>query len=144
MPGWVEQGVAEYQKRMQHDVTLHVVEIPTAKRGKTSSVTRLMELEGKALLAAVPKGAKLIALDVLGKTISTPDLAAMLNDWRMNGSDIAIAIGGPDGLSPQVLAASEGKMSLSALTLPHPLVRVLLTEQLYRAWTITEGHPYHR
>jgi 23S rRNA (pseudouridine1915-N3)-methyltransferase len=86
----------------------------------------------------------LVSLDVLGKPFSTKDLAQKLNDWRMDGSDIALVVGGPDGLSSEVLNASAQKLSLSALTLPHPMVRVILAEQIYRAWTITQGHPYHR
>jgi 23S rRNA (pseudouridine1915-N3)-methyltransferase len=144
MPAWVETAVSEYKKRLQGEITLQVIEVPTAKRGKSTSVDKLVEQEGKAILAACPKGAKLVSLDVLGKPISTQNLAQKLNDWRMNGSDIAIVIGGPDGLSSEVLAASIQKLSLSALTLPHPMVRVILAEQVYRAWTITQGHPYHR
>ena len=131
MPAWVETAVGEYKKRLQGEITLQVIEIPTAKRGKSSSVSKLVEQEGSAILAACPKGAKLVSLDVLGKPFSTENLAQKLNDWRMDGSDIALVVGGPDGL-------------LSALTLPHPMVRVILAEQIYRAWTITQGHPYHR
>ena len=86
----------------------------------------------------------MVSLDVLGKPFSTENLAQKLNDWRMDGSDIALVVGGPDGLSKEVLNASVQKLSLSALTLPHPMVRVILAEQIYRAWTITQGHPYHR
>lgn len=144
MPAWVESAVGEYKKRLQGEINLQIIEVPTAKRGKTSSVNKLVEQEGKAILAACPKGAKLVSLDVLGKSFSTENLAQKLNDWRMDGSDIALVIGGPDGLSQDVLKASVQKLSLSALTLPHPMVRVILAEQIYRAWTITQGHPYHR
>jgi 23S rRNA (pseudouridine1915-N3)-methyltransferase len=144
MPAWVETAVGEYKKRLQGEITLQVIEIPTAKRGKSSSVSKLVEQEGSAILAACPKGAKLVSLDVLGKPFSTENLAQKLNDWRMDGSDIALVVGGPDGLSKEVLNASVQKLSLSALTLPHSMVRVILAEQIYRAWTITQGHPYHR
>jgi 23S rRNA (pseudouridine1915-N3)-methyltransferase len=144
MPAWVETAVGEYTKRLQGEISLQVIEVPTAKRGKSSAVNKLVEQEGRAILMACPKGTKLVSLDVLGKPFSTKDLAQKLNDWRMDGSDIALVVGGPDGLSSEVLNASAQKLSLSALTLPHPMVRVILAEQIYRAWTITQGHPYHR
>jgi 23S rRNA (pseudouridine1915-N3)-methyltransferase len=144
MPAWVETAVGEYTKRLQGEISLQVIEVPTAKRGKSSAVNKLVEQEGRAILMACPKVAKLVSLDVLGKPFSTEDLAQKLNDWRMDGSDIALVVGGPDGLSSEVLNASAQKLSLSALTLPHPMVRVILAEQIYRAWTITQGHPYHR
>ena len=103
-----------------------------------------MEREGEQILRAVPAGDKVIALDVQGKRLSTADLAAELSTWQMSGDNFSLLVGGPDGLSPQCLQRAGSRWSLSDLTLPHPLVRILLAEQLYRAWTITVNHPYHR
>ena len=96
------------------------------------------------MLAAIPKGDRVIALEVLGKNWSTEQLAAQVEDWRMDGRNISLLIGGPDGLDSRCSAIADQKWSLSALTLPHPLVRVMLAEQLYRAWTVIQGHPYHK
>ena len=103
-----------------------------------------MEREGEQILKAVPAGDKVIALDVQGRRLSTADLAAELSAWQMSGDNFSLLVGGPDGLSPQCLQRASSRWSLSDLTLPHPLVRILLAEQLYRAWTITVNHPYHR
>ncbi len=144
MPGWVYQGVEEYHKRMPRELGVEWRELPLAQRGKSANAAQLMEKEGEALLKAIPDGDRVIALDVLGKSLSTPQLAQRLSDWQMSGDNFSLLIGGPDGLSQSCLARAEMRWSLSALTLPHPLVRVILAEQLYRAWTITVNHPYHR
>lgn len=144
MPAWVEDGVAEYRKRLPAEIQLDIRELPMAKRGKTTDIRRAIAQEGEALLAAVPKGDVVIALDVLGKTVSTESLAASLRQWQMEGDNISILVGGPDGLAAECLSAARQKWSLSAMTLPHPLVRVVFAEQLYRAWTILANHPYHR
>ena len=144
MPGWVEEGYAEYAKRMPPESKLKLVEINAGKRSKNSDIQRLTQLEGEKMLAAIPKGAKVVALDVLGKAVSTEQLANELKDWQASGQDIAILVGGPEGLAADCLAAANQKLSLSKLTLPHPLVRVVLAEQLYRASTILKGHPYHK
>ncbi|MEH6549491.1 MAG: 23S rRNA (pseudouridine(1915)-N(3))-methyltransferase RlmH [Pseudomonadales bacterium] len=144
MPAWVEAGVAEYTKRLGRELPLTFVEIPLAKRGKNAAIERLVEQEAKAILTACPAGARLIALDVKGKAVSTEKLATSINDWRMDGRDVALLVGGPDGLAAEVLSVAEESWSLSAMTLPHPLVRVILAEQIYRAWSINQGHPYHR
>ena len=144
MPGWVEEAFTEYAKRMPTESKLKLVEIAAGKRGKNSDIKRLTLQEGEKMLAAIPKGAKVVALDVLGKALSTEELAKELKGWQGSGQDIAILIGGPEGLADDCLKQAQQKISLSKLTLPHPLVRVVLAEQLYRATTILKGHPYHK
>jgi 23S rRNA (pseudouridine1915-N3)-methyltransferase len=144
MPEWVNSGVAEYGKRLPRELQLVWREIPLAKRGKDTPAQQSCAAEGEHILKAIPPGERVIALDVQGKRVSTEDLARQLETWQMSGEHYNFLIGGPDGLSPACLARADQRWSLSDLTLPHPLVRVLLTEQLYRAWTITVNHPYHR
>jgi len=144
MPAWVEDGFTEYAKRMPPESKLKLVEIAAGKRGKNSDIKRLTQQEGEKMLAAIPKGAKVVALDVLGKACSTEELAQELKGWQGSGQDIALLIGGPEGLAEECLKQAQQKISLSKLTLPHPLVRVVLAEQLYRATTILKGHPYHK
>ncbi len=145
MPAWVDEGVAEYSKRLPRELRLEWRDIPLAQRGKKNAdAAGLMEKEGELLLKAIPDGDRVIALDVRGKPWSTEQLADQLRDWQMEGMSVSLLIGGPDGLSPACLQRADARWSLSALTLPHPLVRVLLAEQIYRAWTITVNHPYHR
>jgi 23S rRNA (pseudouridine1915-N3)-methyltransferase len=144
MPAWVVEGVREYDKRMPRELKVEWREIPLARRGKDNNADRLREQEGEQMLKAVPAGDRVIALDVLGKRLSTEQLARTLGDWQMSGDNYSVLIGGPDGLSREVLGQAQQRWSLSDLTLPHPLVRILLAEQLYRAWTITVNHPYHR
>ena len=144
MPSWVTQGYDEYAKRINGDCKIELVELPMAKRSKNSSVPQMKEKEAQTIFSAIKPTEYIVALDVLGKQVSTPDLAVKIKNWQMLGCDIALLIGGPDGLHDDVLAKAKEKMSLSKLTLPHPLVRVLLAEQLYRAWSINKGHPYHK
>ncbi len=144
MPAWVNQGVAEYQKRLPRELQLEWREIPLARRGKDARADQLRAREGEQLIKGIPRGDRVIALDVEGKPVATGQLAERLRGWQMTGDNISLLIGGPDGLSPECLQRADERWSLSALTLPHPLVRVLLAEQLYRAWTITVNHPYHR
>jgi len=144
MPAWVNQGVDQYCRRLPRELNLQWREIPLAKRTRDARAELLMEREGEQILKAVPAGDKVIALDVKGKRLSTADLAGELSAWQMSGDNISLLVGGPDGLSPQCLQQASSRWSLSDLTLPHPLVRILLAEQLYRAWTITVNHPYHR
>ncbi len=144
MPTWVNAGVEEYGKRMPRELKLQWREIPLARRGRDNDTEKLRAREGEQMLRAVPAGDQLIALDVRGKRLSTEQLAARLGDWQMSGDNYSLLIGGPDGLSAEVLQRAQQRWSLSDLTLPHPLVRILLAEQLYRAWTITVNHPYHR
>lgn len=144
MPDWVEAGYAEYAKRMPRDCTVELVELPLAQRGKNTDIARAMEKEGEEMLAVIGKGEQVIALDVKGKAWSTEQLAEQMAQWRMSGSNYCLLIGGPDGLAPQCLALAQMRWSLSALTLPHPLVRIVVIEQLYRACTILQNHPYHK
>lgn len=144
MPAWVETGFNEYAKRLPRDFSLEVVELPMGPRGKNAPIAKAIAKEGEMMLAAIPKGDKVIALDVLGKPWSTEKLADNLASWSMECSNYSLLIGGPDGLAPQCLARADAKWSMSALTLPHPLVRIVLAEQLYRAWTLLNNHPYHK
>lgn len=144
MPRWVTDGYNEYAKRLPQDMQLELVELSLGHRGKNSDVARAKKLEGDQMLAAIPKGDRVIALEVGGKSWSTEQLADQLEDWRMDGRNVSLLVGGPDGLDSRCVALADQKWSLSALTLPHPLVRVLLAEQLYRAWTLIQGHPYHK
>ncbi|MDF2181714.1 23S rRNA (pseudouridine(1915)-N(3))-methyltransferase RlmH [Neptuniibacter sp. CAU 1671] len=144
MPDWVNAGYQEYSKRLPADMTLELVELPLGYRGKSSDTARAIKQEGDQMLAAIGKGDLVVALEVLGRNWSTEQLSEKLDGWRMSGRNVSLLIGGPDGLDPRCSALAEQKWSLSALTLPHPLVRVLLAEQLYRAWTILQGHPYHK
>ena len=144
MPGWVQQGFDEYAKRLPPECALRLTEVAAGKRGKNADITRIRRDESERLLAAVPKGALILALDVDGKHWSTQQLAGQLERWMAGGQDVALLVGGPDGLTEQVRVAAVQQWSLSPLTLPHPLVRVILAEQLYRAWSILRNHPYHR
>ena len=143
MPQWVETGFNEYHKRMPAELKLETIEIPLSPKGKGSS-NPSKESQGQAILKHIGKQDRVVALDVLGKSMSTESLATQLANWQMSSQDICLLIGGPDGLSTECLQRADTKWSLSDLTLPHPLVRVLLMEQLYRAWTINQNHPYHR
>ena len=144
MPAWVESGVAEYLQRLPREWRCELLELPLAQRGRKSAPHQSRADEGRRLLAAIPPASQLIALDERGTHWSTVQLAEQLSTWLGAGRDVALAIGGPDGLDPQVLAQAEQRWSLSMLTLPHALVRILVLEQLYRAWTILNNHPYHR
>jgi len=144
MPGWVQQGYEEFAKRLPPELSPRLVEIAPGRRGKGADLKRAVREEGERILKAVPKGARAIALDVGGGSWSTERLAESLRQWQGDGRDLALLVGGPDGLAPDCLRAAEARWSLSPLTLPHPLVRVVLAEQLYRSWSILVGHPYHR
>ncbi len=144
MPAWVEAGVDEYRKRLPPELALNIREIPLGKRGKNADIARAIAQEGEAMLAAIGARDRVIALEVKGRAWSTEQLAQQLAGWQMGGDDVSLLVGGPDGLAPGCLARAQERWSLSPLTLPHPLVRVLLAEQLYRAWTLNNNHPYHR
>ena len=144
MPAWVEQGVNEYCKRLPPELKLEIKEISAGKRGKGADIQRAIQEEGKQILAAIGQYDRVIALDVKGKPWSTEQLAGELENWQREGDDISLLVGGPDGLSAECLQRADQRWSLSALTLPHPLVRIVLAEQLYRAYTINTNHPYHR
>jgi 23S rRNA (pseudouridine1915-N3)-methyltransferase len=140
MPAWVQEGYAEYARRLSRDLPLQLVEISTKSRDPARATIE----EGAALLGAVPKGAHIVALDGRGKAFSSEELAAQLARWRMLGKDLAFLIGGADGLSAAVLERADQRWSLGPLTLPHPLVRIVVAEQLYRAASQLGNHPYHR
>jgi len=144
MPAWVDEGVQEYHRRMPRELKIDWKTLPLAARGKNTRPAQHREQEGEQILKTIPEGDRVIALDVRGKSLSTELLAESLKQWQMSGDNYSLLIGGPDGLSDACLQRAERRWSLSALTLPHPLVRILLSEQLYRAWTITVNHPYHR
>jgi 23S rRNA (pseudouridine1915-N3)-methyltransferase len=144
MPAWVADGFAEYRKRLSRELPLDLVEIRLGARGKGRDSARAIAEEGAAVRAALPKGAHVIALDGRGTAWTSEQLAAELKRWRMQGSDLAFLIGGPDGHAPDVLTAAHQRWSLGPLTLPHMLVRLVVAEQLYRAATMLAGHPYHR
>lgn len=144
MPGWVSAGYQDYAQRLPHECRLHLIEIAPAPRTKGTDLARAVREEGERMLDLIPKDAYVIALDVRGTQYSTEQLSAQLNGWLQNGQDVALLIGGPDGLSAACLKRARQRWSLSTLTLPHPLVRVVLAEQLYRAWSMLQNHPYHR
>ena len=144
MPGWVSQGYEEFARRMPPECRLNLIEIPAAKRTKAADVKRLLVQEGERILEALPKHALVIALDVTGQRWDTEQLSQQLDSWMHEGRDIALLIGGPEGLAPNCLARAERSWSLSPLTFPHPLVRIIVAEQLYRASTILKHHPYHK
>lgn len=144
MPGWVEDAYGEYAKRLPRECRLVLHEIPAGRRGKSADLARLTRDEGERQLAAVPDGCRIVALDAGGHAFDSHELAARLRRRIDEGRDLALLIGGPEGLAPACLAAAEERWSLSRLTLAHPVVRVVLAEQLYRAWSIITHHPYHR
>ncbi len=144
MPAWVEQGFNEYCRRFPNDMPLYLTEIPAGKRGKNADIKRILQKEGELTLAAIPKGNRIVTLEVTGAPWDTPKLAKTMESWQMDGRDVSLLIGGPEGLAPDCIKYSEQKWSLSSLTLPHPLVRVIVAESLYRAWSINNNHPYHR
>ncbi len=144
VPRWVEEGYGEYAKRMPRECAIRLVEIAPGRRGKGMDPQRAVAEEGERMLRAVPKGVRVIALDVHGKSWSTEQLSTRLSGWLADGRDMALVVGGPEGLAQSCLERADGRWSLSPLTFPHLLVRVLLAEQLYRAWSLLRGHPYHR
>lgn len=143
MPAWVKHGYEEYAKRLPRDLC-SLVELPLAVRSKNNSVDNIKIQEGESILSAIAVKQHVVAMDVKGKSLSTEALAKKLSDWQMHGQNITIMIGGPEGLSQPCLERANERWSLSAMTLPHPLVRIVLIEQLYRAWTILQNHPYHK
>lgn len=140
MPAWVQQGFAEYAKRLSRELPLELIEVAAKSRDPARAMTE----EGAALLAAIPKGAHVVALDGRGKAWSSEELAQQLARWRMQGKDLAFLIGGADGFASTVLDRADQKWSLGPMTLPHPLVRIVVVEQIYRAASLLANHPYHR
>lgn len=144
MPAWIESGFAEYAKRMPADCKIVLKEIKPVERSGSRTAQTVMAMERSKIEAAIPKNARIIALDEHGKDISTIQLSTLLTEWQQEGGDTCFVIGGADGLDAEFKARANLKIRLSSLTLPHGMVRVLLAEQLYRAWSITQHHPYHR
>lgn len=144
MPAWVDDAFHDYASRLSGACRIELKEIAAGRRTKNADVAQLLKEEGVRLRAAVPADARTIALDRLGKTRNTEQIAEAMSEWMASGRDVAFWIGGPEGLAPECLQAADATWSLSALTLPHPLVRVVLAEQLYRAWSILNHLPYHR
>lgn len=140
MPVWVQSGYAEYAKRLSRELPLELIEVAAKSRDPARATSE----EGTALLAAIPKGAHVVALDGRGKAWSSEELAQQLARWRMQGKDLAFLIGGADGFASTVLDRADQRWSLGSLTLPHPLVRIVVAEQLYRAASLLSNHPYHR
>jgi len=143
IPAWASSAVLEYGKRLSHEISLQIVDIQPGRKGKHSR-TRLLQEEAHAIQSALKKGEYTIALDEHGIQQSTRDLAARMDGWMHEGSHVGFIIGGAEGLDKSVLENTDECWSLSEYTLPHALVRVLLTEQLYRAWSMLRNHPYHR
>lgn len=144
MPAWVEAGFGEYTKRMPPECRITLKEIRAIDRSGGKPAETVMRMERERIEAALPKAAKIIALDERGKDWTTMQLAQNLVSWQQDGRDVAFIIGGADGLDAEFKAKADGLIRISSLTLPHGMVRVLLAEQLYRAWSITQNHPYHR
>jgi 23S rRNA (pseudouridine1915-N3)-methyltransferase len=144
MPAWIQEGFQEYTRRMPPEIRVELLELKPEERSAGKAAAKAMQAEGERLIAALPSGTTVLALDEKGRSVSTQGLSVMLADWMRDGSHPAFVIGGADGLDAAVKERADKLISLSALTLPHGLVRVLLAEQLYRAWTILARHPYHR
>ncbi len=143
MPGWVTEGSDEYLKRMPRELSVEWVELPASKRTRDTAELRMLD-EAISIERRLKSQELIVALDIDGKTVSTENIAAALSSWQAEGAKVAFIIGGPDGLHPTLKARASARWSLGRITLPHPLVRVILAEQLYRAWSINAGHPYHR
>jgi 23S rRNA (pseudouridine1915-N3)-methyltransferase len=143
MPPWIQQGFVEYAQRLQARLPLNLIEVPAVKRG-SGDVARAMEEEGRRLLAALKPDHYVVALDERGRARTSVELSQWLGRRLQEGRDLSFLVGGADGFAPRVLERAEERWSLSALTLPHALVRVVFAEQIYRAVTLLDGHPYHR
>ncbi len=144
MPSWVQQGYDEYAKRLPRECELVLKEIPAGKRGKNSDIARIVKEEGERMIAAMPQSTHVVTLDIPGKPWTTPELAGAMQRWLEGGQSVSLLIGGPEGLADEVKPLARESWSLSKLTFPHPLVRIVVAEQLYRAWSILHNHPYHR
>lgn len=144
MPQWVDNAYNEYARRMPRHCSLKLIEINAGKRSKSADVARINREEGERLLEAIPAGSRVIALERTGREKSTEQLATAMEKWLAGGQDVVLLVGGPEGLSQSCLGRADECWSLSKMTLAHPLVRVVLAEQLYRAWSIIANLPYHR
>jgi 23S rRNA (pseudouridine1915-N3)-methyltransferase len=143
VPDWAQTAWDDYAKRFPPELKVELKAVKTEPRG-SKTLDTLLAAERERIEAAVPKNARIVALDERGTTLTTKALARRLTDWQLGGDDVALIIGGPDGLQPAFRQAAHERIRLSDLTLPHAMARVLLVEQLYRAWSVNAGHPYHR
>ena len=143
VPDWAQTAWDDYAKRFPHEIKIELKAVKTEPRG-SKTLDTLDAAERARIEAAIPKGARVVVLDERGTTLNTQALATRLTDWQLSGGDVALVIGGPDGLEPAFRQAAHERIRLSDLTLPHAFARVLLIEQLYRAWSINANHPYHR
>lgn len=143
VPDWAQTAWDDYAKRFPFEIKVELKAVKTEPRASKSLET-IYAAERARIEAAIPKGCRVVALDERGTTLATMALAGKLKDWQLSGGDVALVIGGPDGLDPAFRQAAHERIRLSDLTLPHAMVRVLLVEQLYRAWSINANHPYHR
>ena len=143
VPDWAQTAWDDYAKRFPHEIRVELKAIKTEPRS-SKTVEQLVAAERKRIEEAIPKGARVVALDERGTSLRTTALAERLTEWQLGGGDVALVIGGPDGLDPGFRQGAHERIRLSDLTLPHAMVRVLLIEQLYRAWSINANHPYHR
>jgi 23S rRNA (pseudouridine1915-N3)-methyltransferase len=144
VPDWAQTAWDDYAKRFPPELKIELKAIKTEPRTNNKNTAGLMLAERERIEAAIPKGTRTVVLDERGKNTSTVQLAARLTEWQLGGTDVALVIGGPDGLDPELRKSAHETIRLSDLTLPHAMVRVLLVEQLYRAWSVNAGHPYHR
>jgi 23S rRNA (pseudouridine1915-N3)-methyltransferase len=144
MPHWVDEGFADYARRFPRKARLELAEIRPEKRGPTRTVAQALAAEAKRIQAALPPGCRRVVLDERGRDVTTAALARLLEGWLAEGRDLAFLVGGPDGLDPGLKRPGELQLRLSSLTLPHAIVRIVLAEQLYRALSILDNHPYHR
>ena len=143
VPDWAQTAWDDYAKRFPSELKIELKAVKTEPRGSKTLAT-LYAAERQRIEAAIPRGSRIVALDERGTSLSTQALATRLTQWQLGGDDVALVIGGPDGLEPEFRKAAQERIRLSDLTLPHAMARVLLIEQLYRAWSINANHPYHR
>ena len=143
-PAWLQEGYQEYAKRLPSSCSLELIEIPAEKRGTNANIKQIIEREGEKMLRSINKQHYVIALDIKGHSWTTEELAKQLAQWHLDGRHIDLLVGGPEGLSSDCLKICNTTWSLSRLTFPHFLVRLIIAEQIYRAWSILQGHPYHR
>jgi 23S rRNA (pseudouridine1915-N3)-methyltransferase len=144
MPEWINAGYTEFSKRMPPELQINLIEITPSTRNKTTPIDKNIKEEGERIQSAIPENSRLIVLDEKGKNFNSMALSKKMEGWLPMGQDISIVIGGADGIDPVIKKQADEKWSLSSFTLPHALVRVVVAEQLYRAWSIMKGHPYHR
>lgn len=143
-PSWIQEGYEEYAKRLPPSCALELVEIPAEKRTANADLKRIAEREGEKMLSLIKPNHRVIALDVKGHLWTTEQLSVNLAGWQQDGRHIDLLVGGPEGLAPQCVAKAETRWSLSPLTFPHIIVKLIVAEQIYRAWSILQQHPYHR